>query len=62
MNRFEYLLSVIDDSLRTKKKRHIIGGILFSVALLFAGLALTVFTIKQEQEEHKEWEKMQLVR
>ena len=38
MNRFKDVLSLIDDSLRTKRKRHILGGVLMSSSLLFWGL------------------------
>ena len=48
MNRLEAFLSVLDYSLDTKKKRHIAGGILLSVSLLFGGLAFTVMTLKME--------------
>ena len=37
--------------LSTKQKRHIVGGILLSVSLLFGGLALTVMTINREDDE-----------
>lgn len=50
MDRFETLLSILDNSLSTKKKRHLAGGILMSVSLLFAGLAFTVVTLKTEEE------------
>ena len=42
------LLTSIDHSLSTKKKRHITGGILLSISLMFGGLAFTVMTIKTE--------------
>ena len=48
MNRIEYILAMLDASLDTKKKRHIAGGILMSVAALFGGLAFTVITLKTE--------------
>lgn len=38
----------LDNMLDTKRKRHIIGGILLSASALFGGLAITVFTIKNE--------------
>jgi len=38
----------LDNMLNTKRKRHIIGGILLSASALFGGLAVTVFTIKNE--------------
>lgn len=42
-----FILS-LDNMLDTKRKRHIVGGILLSASALFGGLALTVFTIKNE--------------
>lgn len=38
----------LDNMLDTKRKRHIICGILLSASALFGGLAVTVFTIKNE--------------
>lgn len=49
MNRIMTILSILDHSLDTKKKRHIAGGILLSVSLLFGGLALTVMSLKMEE-------------
>lgn len=49
MNRLEALLEMLDYSLNTKKKRHIAGGILLSVSVLFGGLAFTVMTLKMEE-------------
>lgn len=46
MDRLEGILSVLDHALNTKKKRHIAGGVLMSVSLLFGGLALTILTVK----------------
>ena len=43
------LIAAIDFVLDTKRKRHIAGGLLLSVSLLFGGLALTVMTIKKEE-------------
>lgn len=45
------IIAVIDDVLNTKRKRHITGGILLSVSLLFGGLALTVMSIKTEEDD-----------
>lgn len=53
MDRMEALLSMLDYSLNTKKKRHLAGGILMSVSLLFGGLALTVLTIKTEENDYE---------
>lgn len=51
MERLEIILLMIDESLDTKKKRHIVGGILMSISLLFGGLALTVITLKTEEDQ-----------
>ena len=44
MASLEYLLN-------NKRKRHIMGGILMSASLLFAGLAFTIVTLKQEEND-----------
>lgn len=44
----ETIVDVVDAILDTKRKRHIIGGILLSSSLFFGGLALTVISIKKE--------------
>lgn len=51
MDKLESILSMIDYSLETKRKRHIAGGILFSMSLLFGGLAFTVISLKTEVED-----------
>lgn len=53
MEKLENVLSAIDYSLNTKKKRHIIGGVLMSISLLFGGLAFTVVTLKMEGIKHE---------
>ena len=53
MNRLEAFLSMLDYSLDTKKKRHIAGGILMSISVLFGGLAFTVMTLKTEDIDHE---------
>lgn len=50
MNDFEALITVLDYSLDSKRKRHIVGGLLLSVSLLFGGLAFTAMTLKSEEE------------
>lgn len=57
MERLERILSMLDRTLGTKKKRHIAGGILLSVSLLFGGLAFTVMTLKSEEKEHNDEQK-----
>lgn len=50
---------MLEESLNTKTKKHIAGGILMSVSLLFGGLAITVMTLKTElkTEEQKDEQK-----
>lgn len=47
-------ISMMDYILDTNRKRHITGGILLSVSLLFGGLALTVMTIRNEEESDEQ--------
>ncbi len=51
MENFEALVSVLDFTLDSKRKRHIVGGILLSVSFLFGGLALTAMTLQTEEKE-----------
>ena len=51
MNRLEGVIASLEYLLNNKKKRHIMGGILMSASLLFAGLAFTVITLKTDKEE-----------
>ena len=50
MEILDEFISTIDAMLDSKRKRHITGGILLSAALLFGGLAVTVATIKTEED------------
>ena len=47
-------ISMKDYILDTNRKRHITGGILLSASLLFGGLALTVMTIKTEEDNNEQ--------
>lgn len=51
MHKLTALMTMVDDSVDTKKKRHLAGGILMSVALLFCGLTFTVMTLKMEDKD-----------
>lgn len=51
MEGFENLIAVLDFTLDSKRKRHLVGGILLSVSMLFGGLALTAMTLKNEETE-----------
>lgn len=48
MHRLEAILAALERSLNNKKKRHLAGGILLSVSILFGGLAATIMTMKSE--------------
>ena len=51
MNRLEGVIASLEYLLNNKRKRHIVGGILMSASMLFAGLAFTVITLKNENKE-----------
>lgn len=51
MDNLDSVVTTLDIIMNTKRKRHIAGGILLSMALLFGGLAVTVITIKKENED-----------
>lgn len=51
MDRLDYVIAMLERTLGTRSKRHIMGGALISVSLLFGGLALTVMTLKTDNEE-----------
>lgn len=53
MDGLEGLISMLDYVLDTKRKRHITGGILLSVSMLFGGLAITVMTIRNEEDSNE---------
>lgn len=54
MDRFDYIIAMLEQTLGTRAKRHIMGGALISVSLLFGGLALTVMTLKTEENDKNE--------
>lgn len=54
MEGLENIIYLLDDVLDTRRKRHISGGILLSISLLLGGLAMTVITIKNEEEDDDE--------
>ena len=55
MDRVGEIVSMLDHALNTRSKRHIAGGILMSVSLLFGGIALTILTIKAEDETNERY-------
>jgi hypothetical protein len=54
MDRLDYVIAMLERTLGTRTKRHILGGALISVSLLFGGLALTVVTLKTEDKNENE--------
>ena len=55
LDRLERVLIMIEQALDNKQKRHIVGGVLMSVSLLFGGLALTVMTLKMEEKKDEQY-------
>lgn len=55
MDRLEGILSMLDYSLNTRRKRHLAGGILMSISLLFGGMAITIMTAKSEEDERERY-------
>lgn len=53
MNGFDYMIAVIDHILKSKRKRHIVGGMLLSVSMMFSGLAITAMTLNPEDEDER---------
>lgn len=51
---FENLISMLDYVMSSRKKRHIVGGVLLSVSMLFGGLAITAMTVQTEEEDQDE--------
>lgn len=54
MEMFDYILNMVDAALDSERRRHLIGGALMSLSLLFGGLAVTTLTTKEDKSnEHK---------
>lgn len=47
---------MLDISLGSKRKRHIVGGVLVSFSLLLGGLAFTVITLKPEENNDERYD------
>lgn len=50
MDKLSNILTMLDFAIDTERKKHIAGGILLSVSMLFGGLAFTVMTTKLIKE------------
>ena len=46
------LISMLDYVVDSKRKRHITGGLLLSAALLFGSMAITIMSIKDEEDDN----------
>lgn len=53
MDNLDAAMSILDYAVSTKRKKHIMGGILLSISVFFGGLAFTVMTIKSEEEYYE---------
>lgn len=51
IERLDYLMNSIDYVVCTKRKRHIMGGMLMSISLLFGGLAFTILKLNEKGDE-----------
>lgn len=54
MERTKKLLSTIEHLISTKRRRHIIAGVLLNAALFAGGLAATVLSIKIDEKDEYE--------
>ncbi len=50
MERAKRLIATLEHLVSTKKKRHIVGGILLSASIFLGGLAVTVMSTKVEED------------
>lgn len=55
MDRVKRTMTTLEHLLSTKKKRHIVGGILLSASLFLGGLALTVMSATIEENTNEEY-------
>lgn len=60
MDRLNQIVAMLEKTLGTRTKRHILGGALVSVSLLFSGLALTVMTLKTEDKEDDDTDELEV--
>ena len=54
MERAKRLLATFEHLVSTRKKRHIIGGMLLSASVFLGGLALTVMSAKNEENYNEQ--------
>ena len=49
MYSIDEIVYVLDETLNTERKRHMVGGMLISIGLLCFGLAITAITLKEDE-------------
>lgn len=54
MDKIGKVINMIDQSLNTKERRHLVGGILMSVSMLFGGLSITVLSLRGDRTDNLE--------
>lgn len=57
LNYFRAVVELLDLTLSTKRKRHLVGGGLLGMALMFGTFAVTVMTAQTEKKEARENER-----
>jgi len=55
MRDFTEVLSILEFTLNSKQKRHLVGGILLSISFMFGGLAITTMTLKTEEDDNNDY-------
>lgn len=53
MDRIKDTILTLNYIISTKRNRHVIGGVLLSVSMFFGGIALTVMSIKDEEDRYE---------
>lgn len=53
MDHAKRLIATLEHLVSTRKKRHIVGGILLSTSIFLGGLALTVMSAKVEENNNE---------
>ena len=53
MDGLESMFLFLDYLTDTKRKRHLVGGVLMSVSLFFVGLSFTMITVKEGGSNEK---------
>lgn len=54
MDHAKRLIATLEHLVSTKKKRHIVGGMLLSASIFLGGLALTVMSTKVEENYNEQ--------